>query len=119
MRNPYSVDVPKPRLSPAKDKRREQGSGTADLMRMLGSAAPFLGTAAGTAIGAGVGSLAGGIGAVPGAGIGSAIGSGLGMAAGSALGAGADMQTRPFEEEDAEREARRALYLQMLGAARR
>lgn len=112
MPNPYRMNVPAPRLSPPKDRKRESAEGMSDLMRMLGTAAPFLGTAAGTGIGALVGGPAGAM-------VGGGIGGGLGSAAGSALGAGADAQTRPFEEADAEREARRAMYLQMLGAARR
>ena len=119
MANPYAPSIAKPRLAAPRDKKREDAGGIADIMRMLGTAAPGIGTAAGGAIGAALGAPAGGIGALPGAAIGSAIGGGLGGAAGSALGAGADAQTRPFEEADAEREARQQLYMQMLGAARR
>lgn len=106
--NPYGsltkVDVKGP--SADERKRAEEASGSADLLRLLSSAAPIAGTAIGTAIGAAAGAPAGGIGAIPGAAIGGAIGGGVGNLAGSALSSGADNQTREFEEKDLARRRR-------------
>lgn len=104
--------MPKPK------KGREQADGGAALLRMLGQAAPMVGTAAGGLIGAGIGSMAGGVGAIPGATLGSGIGGALGGALGGAAGAGANEMERPFAEQDSEAEARRRLTTSLLSQMR-
>lgn len=110
--NSPSTPMPKPR------KGREQAEGGAGLLRMLGQAAPLVGTAAGGLIGAGIGSLGGGVGAIPGATLGSGIGGALGGALGGAATAGASEMERPFAEQDSEAEARRRLTMSILSQMR-
>lgn len=101
--------------APKRDKGKE---GTADLLRMLGSAAAPVGTAIGSGIGGLIGAGAGGIGAVPGAGIGGAIGGALGSGLGAIAGYGAEQQTRDVDEAELERQARRQMLMQVLGGMR-
>lgn len=102
--------------APKRDKGKE---GTADLLRMLGSAAAPVGTAIGSGLGAIIGGGAtGGIGAAPGAGIGGAIGGALGSGLGALAGYGAEQQTRDVDEAELERQARRQMLMQVLGGMR-
>lgn len=108
--NPYGdltkVNVKGP--SP-EERRKAQGAGaSADLLRLLGAAAPV----AGGLIGAGVGSI------VPGAGtaLGGAIGSGIGGLAGAAANYGADQAVRPYEEADLSRRRRLDAINRVLGS---
>lgn len=116
MSSPYAdryKDSPRakpPKQRPGREKA-EQGAG---LLRMLGQAAPMVGTAAGGLIGAGIGSMAGGVGAIPGATLGSGIGGALGGALGGAAGAGAGEMERPYQDDDMEAEARRRLTMSVL-----
>ena len=55
------------------------------------------------------------MGAIPGAAAGAGIGTALGGAAGTALGAGADSQTRKYDEEEAKRRARYETIAALLG----
>lgn len=116
--NPYGnltkVDVRGPS---AEERRKAKSAGaSADLLRMLGAAAPAVGGLAGTAIGAGIGSMAGGIGAAPGAAIGGAIGGGAGQMLGAGLGYGADQQVQPYEEADMARRRRLDAINRVLGS---
>ena len=120
MPSPYAspyASAPKTPMPKAR-KGREQADQGAGLLRMLGQAAPMLGTAAGGLIGAGIGSMAGGVGAIPGATLGSGIGGALGGAAGGLANAGAGEMERPFAEDDSEREARRRLTMSILSQMR-
>jgi len=111
--SPYAsryADTPKTQM-PKQRKGREQAEQGAGLLRMLGQAAPLVGTAAGGLIGAGLGGPAG---AMLGSGIGSALG---GAAGGLATGGAAEME-RPYAEDDAEREARRRLTMSILSQMR-
>lgn len=78
---------------PSKREREEaeKRGGAADLMRLLGAAAPV--------VGGGIGMLAGGP-------LGAGIGAGIGQLAGSALGYGADQTVRGDEEADMARRRR-------------
>jgi hypothetical protein len=122
MPSPYASQYDSAPRNPAPPKRRkgrEQAEAGAGLLRMLGQAAPMVGTAAGGLIGAGIGSMAGGVGAIPGATLGSGIGGALGGALGGAAGAGAGEMERPYADDDLEAEARRRLTMDVLSRMRR
>lgn len=109
--NPYGnltkVDVRGPS---AEERRKAKSAGaSADLLRMLGAAAPAVGGLAGTAIGAGLGGPAG-------AAIGGAIGGGAGQMLGAGLGFGADQQVQPYEEADMARRRRLDAINRVLGS---
>lgn len=94
----------------------------ADALRMVGTVAPAVGTAAGGILGGVIGAGAGGVGALPGAGIGAGIGGALGQGAGMLATGGADMMTQGEEDKETqaladanERRARQMAALQMLG----
>lgn len=99
-------------------RQREQASGTADLIRMLGSVAPAVGTVAGTGLGALIGAAAGGVGAAPGAAIGGALGGGLGQVAGGLANEGASSMEKPFLERQAARDRQIEMLLSTLGSMR-
>lgn len=99
-------------------KKREQASGTADLLRMLAGAAPAVGTALGAGIGGLAGSAAGGIGAVPGASLGAAIGGSLGQLGGGLAESGAANMERPYLERQAERDRQIEMLLSAFGGRR-
>ena len=122
MASPYTnqlgPDLLKTGIKPVSSRERKAGSqasGNANLLRLLSSAAPALGSVAGTAIGAGVGSMAGGVGAIPGAALGGAIGGGAGKLLGSVGGTAADQMTQPYEEADLDRKAKLEMYQRILG----
>lgn len=119
MTSPYAVKIPSMRSAPPADPKRKEAEGRADLLRLLGSAAPIAGTAIGGIAGGLLGAGAGGVGAIPGAAAGAGIGGGIGQGLAGLAGAGADQQTREFEEDDAEKNARRQLQMQILASARR
>ena len=96
----------------------QRASGTADIMRLLASAAPGAGTAIGGIAGGLIGSAAGGVGAIPGAGLGASIGGGLGQMAGGMLGSAADSQTKPYEDEAAKRDAKLQALMAVMGSRR-
>ena len=103
--NPYGnltkVNVQGP--SPAEQAKAKQGSANADLLRMLGGAAPVVGSAVGGIAGGLLGMAGGPLGALGGASTGASLGGALGSLGGNALNAGADMQTREAEEADLSR----------------
>lgn len=99
--NPYGKLTNVNVHGPSAEEREgaNKAGASADLMRMLAGAAP----AVGGLVGVGAGALLGG---PAGAGLGGAVGSGLGQVAGAGLEAGADSQTRPYEEADLSRRRR-------------
>jgi hypothetical protein len=115
--NPYGsltkVDVQGP--SPEEQAKAKQGSANADLLRMLGSAAPVVGTALGGVTGGLLGMAGGPAGALAGASAGAGIGSQLGQLGGNALGGAADMQTRESEEKDLARRRKLDALQQVMG----
>lgn len=106
--NPYGnltkVNVQGP--SAAEQAKAKQGSANADLLRMLGGAAPVVGGVGGALVGGLLGAAGGPAGILGGAESGSKIGGALGGLGGNALNAGADMQTREAEEADLSRRRR-------------
>lgn len=106
--NPYGnltkVNVQGP--SAAEQAKAKQGSANADLLRMLGGAAPIVGTVGGGIAGGLLGLAGGPAGALGGASAGASLGNALGSLGGNALNAGADMQTREAEEADLTRRRR-------------
>jgi|GEM_PF-3263105 len=106
--NPYGnltkVNVQGP--SAAEQAKAKQGSANADLLRMLGGAAPIVGTVGGGIAGGLLGLAGGPAGALGGASAGASLGNALGSLGGNALNAGADMQTREAEEADLSRRRR-------------
>jgi len=101
--NPYGdltkVNVKGP--SP-EERRKAQGAGaSADLLRLLGSAAPV----AGGLIGLGVGGP-----------VGAAVGSGIGGLVGAGANYGADQAVRPYEEADLSRRRRLDAINRVLGS---
>lgn len=116
--NQYGSDLLKTQVKGPSNRERAQAgaaSRNANLLRLLSSAAPAVGSIAGTAIGAGIGSMAGGVGAVPGAAIGGALGGGAGQMLGALGGEGAAQMTQPFEEADLDRRAKLEMYQRILG----
>lgn len=123
--NPYGsltkVDVQGP--SPEEQAKAKQGSANADLLRMLGSAAPVVGTALGGVAGGLLGAAGGAalgpggaaVGALGGAAKGAGIGSALGGLGGNALNGAADMQTRESEEKDIARRRKLEALQQVMG----
>jgi hypothetical protein len=99
-------------------RQQQQASGMADILRMLGSAAPAAGTALGAGIGGLIGAGAGGVGALPGASIGGAIGGGLGQMAGGLAEGGAGMAERPTLERQQARDRQIEMLLQAFGSRR-
>lgn len=117
MSSRYSQGSALPKSLTKRRQTPDDNAGTAALLRMLGAAAPAVGTGVGTAIGAGIGGMAGGVGAAPGAMIGGGIGGAAGSAIGGALGYGADEASRPADEEEMRKRARLEAVLGMLGRA--
>jgi len=116
--NQMGPDLLQTGVKPVSSRERQkakQASSNANLLRLLSSAAPAVGTVAGTAIGAGIGSLAGGVGAIPGAALGGSIGGGLGSLVGTAGAGAADQMTQPYEEADLDRKAKLEMYQKILG----
>lgn len=109
--NPYGNLTRVNVQGPSTDERQkaEKASASADLLRLLGAAAP----AAGGLIGAGVGALAGG---PAGAALGGSLGSGAGQIAGAGLNYGADQSVRPYEEADMSRRRRLDAINRVLGS---
>lgn len=94
----------------AEERRKAKSAGaSADLLRMLGAAAPAVGGLAGTAIGAGLGGPAG-------AAIGGAIGGGAGQMLGAGLGFAGDKAVEPYEEADLARRRRLDAINRVLGS---
>lgn len=104
--------------SAAERRQQQQASGMADILRMLGNAAPAAGTALGAGIGGLIGAGAGGVGALPGASIGGAIGGGLGQMAGGLAESGAGMAERPTLERQQARDRQIEMLLQAFGSRR-
>jgi hypothetical protein len=115
--NPYGsltkVNVQGP--TPEEQAKAKQGSANADLLRMLGSAAPVVGTALGGVAGGLLGMAGGPAGALGGASAGASIGSALGGLGGNALNGAADMQTRESEEKDIARRRKLEALQQVMG----
>lgn len=115
--NPYGsltkVDVQGP--SPEERAKAEQGSANADLLRMLGSAAPVVGGALGGVAGGVLGAAGGPAGILGGVESGAKIGSALGGLGGNALNGAADGQTREAEEKDIARRRKLEALQQVMG----
>lgn len=115
--NPYGsltkVNVQGP--TPEEQAKAKQGSANADLLRMLGSAAPVVGTALGGVAGGLLGMAGGPAGALGGASAGASIGSALGGLGGNALNGAADGQTRESEEKDIARRRKLEALQQVMG----
>jgi hypothetical protein len=126
MTNPYSQPYEKYKgmgtvkgASADERKKREQASGMADLLRMLGGVAPAAGTALGAGAGALIGGLAtGGAGALPGAGLGGTIGGALGQMAGGLAESGASSAERPYLESQSARDRQIEMLLSAFGSRR-
>jgi hypothetical protein len=115
--NPYGsltkVNVQGP--TPEEQAKAKQGAANADLLRMLGSAAPVVGTALGGVAGGLLGMAGGPAGALGGASAGASIGSALGGLGGNALNGAADGQTREAEEKDLARRRKLDALQQVMG----
>jgi len=136
MANPYTQPYEKYRgmgrvagPSASEQRSRESASGMADILRMLGSAAPAVGSGLGMAAGAAlpmlagsiggpVGTALGALGAPAGAAIGGAIGGGLGQAAGGLAEGGASSMERPYLERQSARDRQIEMMLQAFGSRR-
>lgn len=107
MRNPYAARYAGYSFSaaPPRDPARERAERDASFWRLVGTAAPYVGTAAGGLIGAGLGSMAGGVGAIPGAGLGASIGGALGSAVGAGANAHGEEQLDPTRERELRKQA--------------
>lgn len=101
--NPYGAKLTQSGIKGPTDIERRnsaQASNNANLLRLLSSAAPAIGTIGGAAIGG----LAGG--GLPGAMLGGTIGGAAGNAVGAMGGEAANQMTDPYEKADMERKAR-------------
>lgn len=99
--------------SAAERRKQQESQGMADILRMLGNAAPAVGSAIGGALGMAGGPLA----PLTMAG-GAALGGALGQAAGSLAGGGADMAERESLERQQERDRQIGLLLNAFGRGR-
>lgn len=133
MANPYTQPYEQFRgmgkvAGPSAQERRkqQQSQGMADILRMLGNAAPAAGTAIGGLLGAFGGGALGAIGGPAGAAVGGGLGKeggaklggDIGQFVGSLAGGGADMAERDSLERQQERDRQIGLLLNAFGRGR-